>query len=83
MRLRGRQYKPGARVPPAVPAVSWAKTAPVERLVVAAGADDRKTADEFTKKLIALGYLTGAEASAVDARPPDRAGTETAGSFQN
>ena len=38
-----------------------------------------KSADEFTKKLISLGYLTGAEASAVDARPADRAGTETAG----
>jgi len=39
--------------------------------------------EEFTKKLISLGYLTGAEAAAVDARPPDRAGTETAGTFQN
>ena len=77
----------GFSLPPAVPAVSWTKTVPVERLVVASGAaptaEERKSAEEFTKKLIALGYLTGAEASAVDARPPDRAGTETAGSFQN
>jgi Flp pilus assembly protein TadD/arylsulfatase A-like enzyme len=68
----------------ATPLVSWAKAAPVERLVVSANAaDDRKSADEFTKQLISLGYLTGAEASAVDARPANRAGTETAGSFQN
>jgi Flp pilus assembly protein TadD len=69
---------------PAAPPASWAKVAPVERLVVAANAEaDKKSADEFTKQLISLGYLTGAEASAVDARPADRAGTETAGSFQN
>ena len=69
---------------PPVPAASWAKAAPVERLVPATdAAEEKRTADEFTKKLISLGYLTGAEASAVDARPPDRAGTETAGSFQN
>ena len=73
----------GPHVPRAQPAVSWATIAPVERLVVTAGADDRRAADEFTKKLISLGYLTGPEASAVDARAPDRAGTETAGSFQN
>lgn len=69
---------------PAVPAAPWAKAAPVERLVPPANAsEEKKSADEFTKKLISLGYLTGAEASAVDARPADRAGTETAGSFQN
>ena len=77
----------GFALRPAVPAVSWAKAVPVERLVVPAGAtpsaEERKSADEFTKKLISLGYLTGAEASAVDARPANRAGTETAGSFQN
>lgn len=77
----------GFALRPAVPAASWVKTVPVERLVVAAGAapsaEDRKSAEEFTKQLISLGYLTGAEASAVDARPADRAGTETAGSFQN
>ena len=74
----------GFALRPSVPAASWAKIAPVERLVVAANAEaDRKSADEFTKQLISLGYLTGAEASAVDARPPDRAGTETAGSFLN
>jgi len=75
---------PGFTGRPPVPAVSWAKAAPVERLVpVTDAAEEKKTADEFTKKLISLGYLTGAEASAVDARPPDRAGTDTAGSFQN
>jgi Flp pilus assembly protein TadD len=56
----------------------------VERLVVPTeAAADKKAGEEFTKKLISLGYLTGAEASAVDARPPDRAGTETAGALQN
>ncbi len=44
---------------------------------------EKKAAEEFTKKLISLGYLTGAEAAAVDARPADRAGTETAGHYQN
>jgi Flp pilus assembly protein TadD/predicted AlkP superfamily pyrophosphatase or phosphodiesterase len=78
---------PGFTGRPAVPAASWAKAAPVERLVPATTAatekDEKKAADEFTKQLISLGYLTGAEASAVDARPASRAGTETAGSFQN
>jgi len=77
----------GFALRPAVPAVAWAKAVPVERLVVPAGvtpsAEERKSADEFTKQLISLGYLTGAEASAVDARPANRVGTETAGSFQN
>jgi Flp pilus assembly protein TadD len=77
----------GLALRPPVPAVSWAKSAPVERLVVPSGAapsaEEKRAADEFTKKLVSLGYLTGAEASAVDARPADRAGTETAGSFQN
>jgi predicted AlkP superfamily phosphohydrolase/phosphomutase/Flp pilus assembly protein TadD len=76
--IAGFSLRP-ARVP-----VAWARAAPVERLVVAANAEaDKKSADEFTKQLISLGYLTGAEASAVDARPADRAGTQTAGSFQN
>ena len=44
---------------------------------------EKKAAEEFTKKLISLGYLTGSEAAAVDARPADRAGTETAGHYQN
>ncbi len=78
---------PGFTGKPAVPAASWAKTAPVERLVPATNAamekEEKKAADEFTKQLISLGYLTGAEASAVDARPADRAGTATAGSCQN
>ncbi len=74
----------GARVPPAVPKVAWRTAAPVERLVVhEVSPGERKAADEFTKKLVSLGYLTGAEASAVDARPADRAGTQTAASFQN
>ena len=74
----------GKTVPKAVPAVSWARSAPVERIVVSTNsAEEKKVAEEFTKKLIALGYLTGADATAVDARPPDRAGTETAVSFSN
>ncbi len=73
------------RVPAAPPAVSWVKTFKVERLAVRnpSSETDRKAGEEFTKKLISLGYLTGAEAAAVDARPPERAGTETAGTFQN
>ena len=75
---------PGFTGRPPVPPVPWAKIARVERLVPATNAaDEKKAADEFTKQLISLGYLTGAEASAVDARPADRAGTVTAGSFQN
>lgn len=72
-----------ARVPRPVAAATWEKVARVERVVVADRPEDRKAAEEFTKKLISLGYLTGAEATAVDARPPDRAGTETASAFQN
>lgn len=71
------------RIRPPAPAVSWASSFPVERLVVRETEADRKSADEFTKKLVSLGYLTGSEATAVDARPPDRAGTETAGALQN
>ncbi len=74
----------GFSLRPARAPEAWARAAPVERLVVVANAaDDGKTADEFTKQLISLGYLTGSEASAVDARPANRAGTETAGSLQN
>jgi tetratricopeptide (TPR) repeat protein len=74
-----------ARMPAAPPAVSWTKTFKVERLAVRYSSTDadKKAGEEFTKKLISLGYLTGAEAAAVDARPPERAGTETAGTFQN
>jgi len=73
-----------SRLPAAAPPVSWTKTFKVERLAVRASSEaDRKASEEFTKKLISLGYLTGAEAAATDARPPDRAGTETAGAFQN
>ncbi|HEX7578856.1 MAG TPA: alkaline phosphatase family protein, partial [Thermoanaerobaculia bacterium] len=72
------------RLPAAPMAVSWTKTVKVERLAVRASSEaDKKAGEEFTKKLISLGYLTGAEAAAVDARPPERAGTETAGTFQN
>lgn len=72
------------KLPAARAATSWEKTVPVERLVVRSSSEaDRKAGEEFTKKLISLGYLTGSEAAAVDSRPADRAGTETAGSFQN
>lgn len=74
----------GAALPAAAAPVSWERTVKVERLVVREMDEtERKAAEEFTKKLIALGYLTGSEAAAVDARPADRAGTETAGHFQN
>ncbi|HEX2758266.1 MAG TPA: tetratricopeptide repeat protein, partial [Thermoanaerobaculia bacterium] len=72
------------RLPAAPTAISWTKTFKVARLAVRASSEtDKKAGEEFTKKLISLGYLTGAEAAAVDARPPERAGTETAGTFQN
>ncbi len=78
------KFIPGFTGRAPVPPVPWAKIARVERLVPATNAaEEKRAADEFTKQLISLGYLTGAEASAVDARPADRAGTETAGSFQN
>ena len=68
---------------PAAARVWWQKT-PVERAAArGAGDADRRAGEEFTKKLVSLGYLTGPEAAAVDARPPERAGTETAGTFQN
>ncbi len=74
----------GFSLRPASAPVAWEKAAPVERLVVAADAEaDKKVADEFTKQLISLGYLTGAEASSVEARPTDRTGTQTVRSFQN
>jgi tetratricopeptide (TPR) repeat protein len=73
------------RAPAPPPPVSWAKTFKVERLAVRSPSSeaDRKAGEEFTKKLISLGYLTGVEAAALDAGPPGRAGTETAGTFQN
>ncbi len=40
-------------------------------------------ADEFTKKLIALGYLTGTEAAAVESGGAGRAGTETPTGLSN
>ena len=74
----------GAALPGPAPGEPWEKVAKVERLVVRdATPADRKAADEFTKKLVSLGYLTGAEAAAVDARPPERTGTQTSGHFQN
>ncbi len=74
----------GGHAPAVPPAVSWTKTFKVERLAARASSEaDRKAGEEFTKKLISLGYLTGAEAAAVDARPPASAGTETAGALQN
>ena len=45
--------------------------------------NEKRAAEEFDEKLISLGYLTGSEAAAVDARPADRAGTETTGHYQN
>jgi tetratricopeptide (TPR) repeat protein len=74
----------GKKAPAPVPPEAWEKVAKVERLAAAGlGSEEKKAADEFTKKLISLGYLTGAEAAAVDARPAERAGAETAGHFQN
>lgn len=74
----------GPSVPKPPAPRSWSSVAKVERLVVSEPRDDeRRAAEEYTKQLIALGYLTGSEAAAVDARPPERAGTQTAGHYQN
>jgi predicted AlkP superfamily phosphohydrolase/phosphomutase/Tfp pilus assembly protein PilF len=84
--FEGRQVSglAAGKLPAAPPAVPWTKTFKVERLAVRASSEaDKRAGEEFTKKLISLGYLTGAEAAAVDARPPERVGTETAGTFQN
>jgi len=65
-----------AKAPAPLPAKSWAAFAAVERLVpIGSAAEEKRVADEFTKKLISLGYLTGAEASRVESAP--RSGLET------
>jgi tetratricopeptide (TPR) repeat protein len=81
--VEGKPVAGLARLPAAPAPASWSKLATVERLAVATGAEDPKAGEEMTRKLVSLGYLTGAEASAVDARPASRAGTETPGSFTN
>ena len=67
-----------------VPPKAWASFAPVERLVPSTvAADERKIADEFTKKLISLGYLTGSEAAAVEKASAPKAGMETPTGLSN
>jgi Flp pilus assembly protein TadD len=67
-----------ARAPAPVSPKGWATFATVERLVpVDRPADEKRVADEFTKKLISLGYLTGPETAAVESGAASRAGTET------
>ena len=67
-----------AKAPPPAAAKSWTAFAAVERLVPAGRpADERRVADEFTKKLISLGYLTGAEASHIESASSARPGLET------
>lgn len=47
--------------PKAVPAAAWAKLAPVKRAAVTRdAAAEKKLGEEFTRKLISLGYLSGA-----------------------
>jgi cytochrome c-type biogenesis protein CcmH/NrfG len=73
-----------AKAPPPLPPRSWATFATVERLVPAERpAEERRVADEFTKKLISLGYLTGAEASHVESAAAPPAGRETAMGLAN
>ena len=73
-----------AKAPAPVPVRSWAGFATVERLVPAGRpAEEKRVADEFTKKLISLGYLTGAEASHVESASTPRTGLETAMGLSN
>jgi Flp pilus assembly protein TadD len=51
--------------PKPVPAASWEKAAPVKRAAaVRETAAEKKLGEEFTKKLISLGYLSGAPSAA-------------------
>lgn len=73
-----------AKAPLPQPPRSWTTFAPVERLVpLERPAEERIVADEFTKKLISLGYLTGAEASHVESTAAPLAGRETAMGLAN
>jgi len=73
-----------ARAPAPLPAKGWATFSKVERLVPEERpAEEKRVADEFTKKLISLGYLTGAEASHVESASAPRTGLETAIGLSN
>ena len=62
----------------------WASFAPVVRLVPTDLPDDeRRVADEFTRKLISLGYLAGAETAAVERASTPHPGLETATGLSN
>lgn len=66
-----------AKAPAPLPPKSWSTFAAAERLVPAERtAEERRVADEFTKQLVSLGYLTGAEAAHVESSGP-RPGLET------
>lgn len=72
-----------AKAPPPLTAKSWAAFAAVERLVPEGRpAEEKRVAAEFTKKLISLGYLTGAEASQVESASAP-AGLETPNGLSN
>ena len=73
-----------AKAPAPAAAKSWGSFATVERLVPEERpAEERRVADEFTKKLVALGYLTGAEASHVESASAPRTSLETAMGLTN
>ncbi len=73
-----------SKAPPPLSPKSWATFATAERLVPSEHpAEERRVADEFTKKLISLGYLTGAEASHVESTAVPLAGRETAMGLAN
>ncbi len=68
-RMPGR-VPPGTLAPAApkpVPAVSWMKAFPVERAKIVRNVEaEKKAAEEFTKKLVSLGYLSAGAPPAVE-----------------
>ncbi len=53
-----------AKAPAAKPAVAWAKTFKVERAAITRNlAAEKKAGEEFAKKLVSLGYLSGSSAA--------------------
>jgi tetratricopeptide (TPR) repeat protein len=72
VRMKGR-VPPGLvspSAPPPRPAVPWGKAFKVERAKITRNlAAEKKAGEEFTKKLVSLGYLSGSSAPAASAGP--------------